>query len=120
MKIEILGMGCPKCKMLYENAKKAISENIDVVMIETDTFGDDFNEEYQSNYYKNLLKVKEFTESLGKTFILILPQYPGKTREKYLNKLFKDGFIIYPSVRRAGKSFLALYEYGKKVKALNK
>ena len=103
-----------------EVAKKAISENIDVVMIETDTFGDDFNEEYQSNYYKNLLKVKEFTESLGKTFILILPQYPGKTREKYLNKLFKDGFIIYPSVRRAGKSFLALYEYGKKVKALNK
>ncbi len=26
MKIEILGMGCPKCKMLYENAKKAIEE----------------------------------------------------------------------------------------------
>jgi len=26
MKIEILGMGCPKCKMLYENAKKAIQE----------------------------------------------------------------------------------------------
>ncbi len=26
MKIEILGMGCPKCKMLYENAKKAVNE----------------------------------------------------------------------------------------------
>ena len=26
MKIEILGMGCPKCKMLYENTKKAVSE----------------------------------------------------------------------------------------------
>lgn len=26
MKIEILGMGCPKCKMLYENARKAVSE----------------------------------------------------------------------------------------------
>ncbi|MFH1201645.1 MAG: thioredoxin family protein [Candidatus Omnitrophota bacterium] len=26
MKIEILGMGCPKCKMLYENAKKAVEE----------------------------------------------------------------------------------------------
>lgn len=24
MKIEILGMGCPKCKLLYENAKKAV------------------------------------------------------------------------------------------------
>ena len=26
MKIEILGMGCPKCKMLYDNTKKAVSE----------------------------------------------------------------------------------------------
>lgn len=26
MKIEILGMGCPKCKMLYENVKKAVRE----------------------------------------------------------------------------------------------
>ena len=26
MKIEILGMGCPKCKTLYENAKKATEE----------------------------------------------------------------------------------------------
>ena len=26
MKIEILGMGCPKCKMLYGNAQKAVKE----------------------------------------------------------------------------------------------
>ena len=26
MKIEILGTGCPKCKMLYENAQKAVKE----------------------------------------------------------------------------------------------
>jgi small redox-active disulfide protein 2 len=26
MKIEILGTGCPKCKALEENAKKAVSE----------------------------------------------------------------------------------------------
>ncbi|MFC1666534.1 thioredoxin family protein [Candidatus Omnitrophota bacterium] len=26
MKIEILGIGCPQCKMLYENAKKAVEE----------------------------------------------------------------------------------------------
>jgi len=26
MKIEILGTGCPKCKKMYENAKKAIKE----------------------------------------------------------------------------------------------
>jgi hypothetical protein len=103
-----------------EVAKTAISGNIDVVMIETDTFGDEFQEEYQSNYYKNLLKVKEYTESLGKTLMLILPQYSGKTRENYFSKLTKDGFIVYPNVRRAGKSFLALYEYGKKIKVLNK
>lgn len=26
MKIEILGMGCPKCKLLFDNAKKAVEE----------------------------------------------------------------------------------------------
>ena len=26
MKIEILGMGCPKCKMLYDNVKAALKE----------------------------------------------------------------------------------------------
>jgi small redox-active disulfide protein 2 len=26
MKIEVLGTGCSKCKMLYDNAKKAVEE----------------------------------------------------------------------------------------------
>ena len=26
MRIEILGMGCPKCKKLYENAQSAVKE----------------------------------------------------------------------------------------------
>lgn len=26
MKIEILGIGCPKCKMLYENVQMAVKE----------------------------------------------------------------------------------------------
>ncbi|MDD5692433.1 MAG: thioredoxin family protein [Candidatus Omnitrophica bacterium] len=26
MKIEILGMGCPKCKKLYENARAAVKD----------------------------------------------------------------------------------------------
>ncbi len=26
MNIEVLGMGCPKCKILYENAKQAVEE----------------------------------------------------------------------------------------------
>ena len=36
MKIQILGTGCPKCKVLEENAKKAVSESgekIDVIKI---------------------------------------------------------------------------------------
>ena len=37
MKIEILGMGCMKCKTLYNNAKKAVDEagiQADVIKIE--------------------------------------------------------------------------------------
>lgn len=26
MKIEVLGIGCPKCKMLYDNTSKAVEE----------------------------------------------------------------------------------------------
>ncbi|MFH0861810.1 MAG: thioredoxin family protein [Candidatus Altiarchaeota archaeon] len=37
MRIEILGMGCPKCKRLLENAKKAVEESgaeADIVKVE--------------------------------------------------------------------------------------
>lgn len=37
MKIEILGMGCPKCKKLYENAQAAAKElnmQADIVKVE--------------------------------------------------------------------------------------
>ena len=37
MKIEILGMGCPKCKKLYENAQNAAKElnvQADIVKVE--------------------------------------------------------------------------------------
>jgi len=37
MKIEILGMGCPKCKKLYENAQSAVKElnaQVEVVKVE--------------------------------------------------------------------------------------
>jgi len=37
MKIEILGMGCPKCKKLYENAQTAAKElnvQADIVKVE--------------------------------------------------------------------------------------
>lgn len=37
MKIEILGAGCPRCKALYENARKAVQEaglEADIVKVE--------------------------------------------------------------------------------------
>ena len=37
MKIEVLGIGCPKCKTLYDNAKRAVEEKgvqAEVVKIE--------------------------------------------------------------------------------------
>ena len=37
MRIEILGMGCPKCKKLTENAQKAVAElgvTADIVKVE--------------------------------------------------------------------------------------
>jgi acyl-CoA synthetase (NDP forming) len=102
-----------------EIAKTAISEDIDLVIIETDTWGDEFEEDHRSDYYNNLRKVRDYTESLGKIFMLTLPLYPSQSREKYKNKLINEGFIVYPSVRRAAKSFLALYQYGRKIEALN-
>ena len=37
MKIEILGMGCPKCKQLFDNAKKAVDElGVDVELVKVE------------------------------------------------------------------------------------
>ena len=37
MRIEILGMGCPKCKVLYENAQKAVKElSIDAEIVKVE------------------------------------------------------------------------------------
>lgn len=37
MKIEILGMGCPKCKQLYDNAQKAVDEiGVDAELIKVE------------------------------------------------------------------------------------
>ncbi|MFX1313361.1 MAG: hypothetical protein ACFFHD_12215, partial [Promethearchaeota archaeon] len=98
-------------------AKTASSEDIDLVIIETDTWEEDPDFD---NYYKNLLEIRDHVESLDKIFILILPEYPAKHRQDLYKKLIDDNFIIYPSVRRAAKAFLALYEYGKKIESLKK
>ena len=100
----------------YEVVTTAISEDIDLAIIETDIWENELEADHFKRYYNNLSRIKEYTESLNKTFMLVLPQYPSKYREKYRNKLLSDNFIVYPSVRRAAKSFLALYEYGNKMR----
>ena len=63
------------------------------------------------------MKIKEYVESLNKILILILYQYPSESRKAYYDMLIKDGFIVYPTLPRAAKSFLALYNYGMKINA---
>ncbi|MFX1393868.1 MAG: CoA-binding protein [Promethearchaeota archaeon] len=99
-----------------ELSKAAISENIDLVIIQTDAWRDMEEERFQA-YYRNLIKIKEYVETLKKIFIIILPEFDSEPRRKLYNMLIREKFIVYPSVRRAAKAFLALYNYGKKIKA---
>ncbi len=101
----------------FKIAKVASSENVDLVIIETDMWEE---EPHFDRYYNNILAIRKHVESLDKIFILILPEYPARHRQKYYKKLIDDDFIVYPSVRRAAKAFLALYDYGKKIENLNK
>ncbi|MFX1427865.1 MAG: hypothetical protein ACFFBE_15535, partial [Promethearchaeota archaeon] len=107
-----------RSQIYLEVVTTAISEDIDLVIIETDVWEDEFESDHFNRYYNNILKIKEYAESLNKILILVLPQYHSRYRKKYLDKLLKDNFIVYPSVRRAAKSFLALYEYGRKIKKI--
>lgn len=100
-------------------ALTAITKDINLVMVLTDAWEDIESEDYFQKYYNNLLKIKEHTESLDSIFSLVFPYYPARRRRKYYSKLQKDEFIIYPSFRRAAKSFLALYEYGRKINKIN-
>ena len=103
-----------------ELAKVAIAEgNIDLVMIEVGVSDDYLQSDFYERHLNNLKQIKEFAESLGKIFILILPYSRGPIREKYYDILVKEDYIVYPSVRIAGRAFLALYEYGRKIKRFN-
>ncbi len=91
----------------------AVDDDIDFIMLVSDAWRD-LEEDKFKGYYKNLLGIKTHVESLDKTFVIILPYYPSKSREAFYDKLINDGFIVYPSIERAAKSFLKLFEYGKK------
>jgi acyl-CoA synthetase (NDP forming) len=99
----------------FELSKAAIDYNIDFVIIETDAWRDLENERFQA-YYNNLVKIKEYVEASNKVFIIILHQYPSKSRELFNEMLLNDNFIVYPNIDIAAKSYLKLYEYGQKIK----
>ncbi len=104
-------------KVYLEVCKAAIDDEIDFVMLVTDAWKD-LEDIKSKNYYNNLLGIKSHAESIDKTFIIILPDYPSESRKYFHAKLTKDGFIVYSSIESAAKSFLKLYEYGKKRKVI--
>jgi len=101
-------------KVLAEVSKKAIDESIDLVIVETDAWRDLEGERFKG-YYVNLLEIRRYVESLNKIFIIILHQYPSESLAIFYNKLIKDNFIVYSNMEIAAKSFLKLYEIGKKL-----
>ncbi len=105
-------------KEYFEISKVAILENIDLVIIETDAAKNFKQTKHFPGIYSNLKKIKEFVESLNKVLILILYQYPSPHRKEYYDMLIEEGFIVYPTLPQAAKAYLALYEYGQKMKVL--
>jgi acetyl-CoA synthetase (ADP-forming) len=97
-----------------ELCKAAISEKIDLVIMHTDArFGRSLKKRID-----NLTKIKDYVESLNKILILILPETPEKNRIRYFRALVENGFIVFPELKRAGKAYLALYNYGKKIRRM--
>ena len=101
--------------MFLEVNKAAIDENIDLIIVETDAWGD-WEGEFFKAYYNNLFELKKYVESLNKIFIIILHQYPSKSRKAFYEMLIKDNFLVYPTIEAAAKSFLKLFEYGEKIR----
>ncbi len=104
-------------KVFVDVCKAGIDENIDLVIFETDSWKDLEGDAFKA-YYKNLLELRNHVECLNKTFIIILHQYPSQSQGIFNNMLIKDKFIVYPTIETAAKSFLKLYEYGKKLNRL--
>jgi acyl-CoA synthetase (NDP forming) len=100
----------------YKVSKAAIDEkDIDLVIVETDAWRDLESERF-IKYFKNLKRLRDYAESRDKIFVIILHEYPSKSRELFFEKLSNNGFLILSSVKTAAKSFLKLYEYGNKIK----
>ncbi|MFX1304624.1 MAG: CoA-binding protein [Promethearchaeota archaeon] len=101
-------------KVLVEVCKAAINEKIDFILVETDAWKDMEGDRFKG-YYNNLLELRDYVESLNKVFVIILHQYPSESQAKFNHLLLNDKFIVYPTIEAAAKSFLKLYEFGKKL-----
>lgn len=106
-------------QMFVNICKAGASGDVDLIIIESDSPLHWDTERFEK-YYANLNQIKAYVETLNKILVVILPEYPHSIRLEYHQRLLKDGFTVYSSVTSAGKSFLGLYEYGQKLKALNK
>ncbi|MBY8992238.1 MAG: CoA-binding protein [Candidatus Lokiarchaeota archaeon] len=106
-------------KELVDVTKAAVDEDISLVIIETDAWKNIEGKRFKG-YYENLLEIRDYVENQNKTVIIILHQYPSESRKVFVDMLLKDNFLVYPSLEAAAKSYLKLYEYGKKIEGFKK
>jgi len=104
-------------KEYLDVCKVAIDDNIDLVILETDSWID-MESDHFKGYYHNLTEIRKHVESLNKVFTIILHEYPSESRKLFYEKLTADKFLVYPNIDIAAKSFLKLYQYGQKQKAM--
>ena len=66
-------------------------------------------------YFDNLMKIFEYTKAVQKPFLISLP-YSNLylQREEFKTKLIEQGIPVFPTIQRAAKAFLTLYEYQRK------
>ncbi len=102
-------------KEKYPNiCKIAINEDyIGGVILETGAW--EILDERFEKYFKNLLKIADFTKQVGKPFLISLPHsHNYRQREKFKDRLIAQGISVFPSIIRAAKAFLTLYLFQKK------
>ncbi|MHA1723750.1 MAG: CoA-binding protein [Promethearchaeota archaeon] len=108
-----------RSEVFFKLCEAAITEEIDVIIMHTNTFVLRDNERFKQ-YLENLKKLKEHIDSLNKILMLILFDSPEKEWIYYYNILKENGFLIYPNLKRAASAFLKLHEYVKRCDCFKK
>jgi acyl-CoA synthetase (NDP forming) len=80
---------------------------------------DKLDERFQK-YFENLLKIFEYAKAVKKPFLLSLPYSNNyMQREEFKNMLTEQGIPVFPTIQRAAKAFLSLYEFQRKHQSLH-